>query len=135
MKEFFTKKRIAYVSILAVALITLIILLIAPIGSTGHGFWIYTPNKEFQHCTRHLENYYVTSPFTLSVKPHQYILVEQTIVFTLIGIIFVVFLVLFLVELVKADVFKHTHRPTKTELMQAQIDELQRQVNELKKND
>lgn len=129
MKTFFTKKRIAFTVILIASLITLIALLIAPIGSAGNGFWIYyTYENKFLHCSgAPLQDYGLTSPFTLDIEPYISILIEQTIVFTLVGIIFLVFLVLFIIELKKAGAFKRKH-PTKAQ----RIAELEKQVGELK---
>ncbi|MCM1290191.1 MAG: hypothetical protein NC132_05555 [Corallococcus sp.] len=64
------------------------------------------------------------------------VLVAQTIVFTLVGIIFVVFLALFIVEMKRGGIFAKwfRHRPTKAERLQTQVDELQRQVDELKQS-
>ncbi|MDE7455001.1 MAG: hypothetical protein K2M64_04150 [Clostridia bacterium] len=147
MKKFFNIKRIIYLSIVCVTLLTLIFLLIFPIGvnlsSDRHP-------KVKVYCPYHkrIEEGFVgkntwVSPFTTKCiwlyggleSRHPDILLTQTIVFTIVGIIFVVFLALFAVELKRAGVFTRKHRPTKTEQMQAQIDELQKQVDELTTKD
>lgn len=136
MKKFFNKKRIAFLSIVGASFIILIVLLIFPIGSAGEGFNVYSVyDNEIVFCDHPPQDYMLTSPFTLGVKSIRlYILIEQTIVFTFVGIVFIVFLALLLVELKKAGAFNRTHRHTKTECMQAQIDDLQKQVDELKKD-
>ncbi len=40
-----------------------------------------------------------------------------------------------MVELAKAGAFKRTHRPTKSEQLEARIAELEQQVDELKKGE
>lgn len=75
----------------------------------------------------------LTSPFTLGSSHSYRILVWQTVVFTLVGIVFVVFTTLFIVELRRAGVLKP--RPTKAARLQAQVDDLQKQIDDLKKGD
>lgn len=137
MKAFFTKKRIAFLTIWAVALIVMIILLIVPIGTVGNSFVIYNGySNSFVTCHGTINDFTIRSPFTIGPPPpYHSILVAQTVVFTLVGIIFVVFFVLFMVELKKAGAFNRTHRPTRAERLQAQVDELQKQVDELKKGE
>lgn len=135
MKAFFTKKRIAFLTITSIALLILIILLIVPIGSVGNDFLVYCLyHNKFETCHGSLSEYSRTSPFTMGTI-EKVVLFGQTIVFTLVGIIFVVFFVLFMVELKKAGAFNRTHRPTRAERLQAQVDELQKQVDELKKGE
>lgn len=135
MKNFFTKKRIAFATILTATLLTMIILLIVPIGSFGNVCLIYyTYDHSFVTFTSgHTVLESLNSPFT--IFDNSRILVWQTVVFTLVSIIFVAFATLFTIELVCAGVFNRTPKPTKAERMQAQIDELQKQIDELKNKD
>lgn len=141
MKTFFTKKRIAFLSIMNVSLLLIIFLLIVPIGSLSERCFVYS--TELNEFVTFDTNGYVPifkilhSPFTIGSQYHTKILVVQTIVFTFVAIIFSVFTILFTIELKRAGVFEKlfTHHPTKAEQMQAQIDELQRQVDELKKGE
>lgn len=138
MKQFFTRKRIAFVSILAASLITLIVLLIFPIGSIGGHFVVYSLYyHEFVKCSGTVQNFGLISPFTLGVRGTTlHILVEQTIVFTLVGIVFLVFLILFIVELKRTGIFSKlfAHRHTKTEYLEQRVAEPEQQVDELEEN-
>lgn len=129
MKTFFNKKRIAYLSIICVTLLIMIIILIVPIGSLsdhclcfsiGHG--IYT-----NHTGGKIADV-LTSPFVVA---RSNVLFFQTLVFALLGATFVVFTVLFAIELKRA----HICRPTKAARLQAQVDDLQKQIDELKKGE
>ncbi len=131
MKAFFNIKRIAYLSIICISLIILIVLLIVPLGSWKtnvttfdfeHGIYGTDSNVPIKNN--------LANPFATIFGN---ILLWQTIVFTLIAIVFVVFATLFAIELKCAGIF--SRRPTKAERMQAQIDELQKQVDELKKGE
>ena len=144
MKQFFNIKRIIYLSIICVTFLTLIFMLIFPIGvplvACTSTIVVYDPflkriaTMEFSGSRSLYSD--LLSPFTLP-GPFEdpIILIAQTIVFPIVGVIFLVFLALFLVELKRAGIFNRTHRTTKAERMQAQIDELQKQVDELKKED
>ena len=123
-------------------------MLIFPIGKYSHLHSYVTTYSPHEHKLMHIpvgnKPLDTTSPFTVSYRfrydengkliPDDILLV-QTIVFTLVSIVFVVFAVLFTIELKRAGVFEKLfeHRPTKAERMQAQIDELQKQVEDLKK--
>lgn len=144
MKDFFTKKRITFVSILCITFIALIFMLIFPIGLYPNSFvTVYSPHQHKLIKYRNSGNpTETTSPFT--VKPlfsqdengkliQDNILLVQTIVFSIVGLVFLVFLVLFLVDLKHAGLF--AHRPTKTELLEARVAELEQQVDELKKEE
>ena len=134
MKKFFTKKRIAYLAMICVSLLALIILLFVPIGSLGYSCLVYSTKFYYFIIAESSEQIIkiLQSPFTFGSAT---ILFWQTIAFTLIGIIFIVFLILFVIELKRAGLFKHIHSSTKTDRLQAQIDELQKQVDELKNNE
>lgn len=122
---------------MGVSFIMLIMLLIFPIGSFKANCLIYNC-QESAFVTMDFGSKgvrpWLNNPFIIKVSNDMtFILVAQTIVFTLVAIVFVVFSVLFAIELKRADVFKH--RPTKAERLQAQIDELQKQVDDLKKGE
>ena len=134
MKSFFTKKRIAYLAITCATLLTLIVLLIVPIGSTSNKCYVYVPAaKWFGTLTTSVYPTIgggLTTPFTYGNND---ILVAQTIVFTIVGVVFVVFLTLFTIELAKAGAFKRRpRRPSRVQQLEQQIEELQKQVDELK---
>lgn len=136
MRKFFTKKRITFLSIICISLLILIVLLIVPIGSLSNSCLVFSiKDKRFSKSVGSdliIEG--LSSPFTL--RGSHPILVWQTIVFTVVGIIFVIFLVLLLVDLKKTGYLRLApRRPTKAERLQSQIDELQKQVDELKKGD
>lgn len=136
MKAFFNRKRIIFLAIACAALLTMIILLIFPIGTVGSSFLVYnTYYNRLERAKGSIIEYRFDTPFGRLDKGFSLILVAQTIVFTLVGIIFVVFATLFIVELARAGAFKRPHRPTKAERMQAQIDALQKQVDDLKKGE
>lgn len=146
MKKFFNVKRTIYLAIVCATLLTLILMFIFPIGLYPSSvdyvkvYSTYFKMTQDHPVGKRMFEFDVLSPFTVrnifltewaQVK-YPDILLAQTITFPIVGIIFVVFFVLFMVELKKAGAFKRTHRPTKTERLQAQIDELQKQIDELK---
>ena len=139
MKAFFTRKRIIYTSVLSALLIAMILLLIFPIesGKNSALIWDLEYNKVAKNvyddriCLQIKE--LLETPFSIKVyygKPQ--ILVWQTVVFTLLFAAFVTCTVLFVRDVLKQYPIKR--RPTKRQIMQAQIDALQAQVDELKKD-
>ncbi|MCH5157100.1 MAG: hypothetical protein J1G02_04400 [Clostridiales bacterium] len=132
MKSFFTVKRIAYLAIVFITLMTLVALLIVPIGSRSDSCFVYSTYSKifgtYQNSYHNIKDRLAT-PFSFD----SFVLVAQTIVFTLVGIIFLVFLALFIVELTRAGAFKrHPRSPSKVEQLEKQVAELQKQVDELK---
>lgn len=139
MKAFFTRKRIIYTSVLSALLIAMILLLIFPIESGKNSALIWdleykkvAKNVYDDHICRQIKELLET-PFSIKVyygKPQ--ILVWQTVVFTLLFAAFVTCTVLFVRDVLKQYPIKR--RTTKRQIMQAQIDALQAQVDELKKD-
>lgn len=136
MKKFFNIKQIIYLSIACVTLLTLILLLIFPIGIYANSvtvydtYWNKVLTKDYPYDS---PRDYQLTPFTLSgayysngMSPR--ILLAQTIVFTVVGIVFLVFLVLFLIELIKSGAFKRKSRPSKIQQLEARIAELEKQA-------
>lgn len=139
MKTFFTRKRIIYTSVLSALLIAMILLLIFPIESGKNSALIW--DLEYKKVAKHVYDDRIChqikelleTPFSLKVyygKPQ--ILVWQTVVFTLLFAAFATCTVLFVRDVLKQYPIKR--RPTKRQIMQAQIDALQAQVDELKKD-
>ena len=139
MKAFFTRKRIIYTSVLSALLIAMILLLIFPIESGKNSALIW--DLEYKKVAKHVYDDRICrqikelleTPFSIKVyygKPQ--ILVWQTVVFTLLFAAFVTCTVLFVRDVLKQYPIKR--RPTKRQIMQAQIDTLQAQVDELKKD-
>lgn len=138
MKKFFNIKRVIYLSIVCITLLTLILLLIFPIDIYSSYITVYDTyqkkvvSEDYPYSTPRDAQ---LTPFTLrgwykSGKMYPRILLTQTIVFTIVGVIFLVFLTLFLVELIKAGVFKRKPRPSKIQQLEARIAELEKQAKE-----
>lgn len=133
MKAFFTKKRIILSVVMVVTFVAMIVLLFCPIGvndnecSVIYKFRITTFGTDIEPSVKELMN----SPFTIPWMDGYQFLTYQTIVFTLLFAAFVTCTVLFVRDVLKQYPIKR--RPTKRQIMQAQIDELQAQVDELKK--
>lgn len=133
MKAFFTRKRIIYTSVLSALLIAMILLLIFPIesGKNSALFWDLATNMiataEYDFPIKET----LVTPFYQMFNGKPAILVWQTVVFTLLFAAFVTCTVLFVRDVLKQYPIKC--RPTKRQIMQAQIDALQAQVDELKK--
>ncbi|MCH5157483.1 MAG: FlxA-like family protein [Clostridiales bacterium] len=135
MKSFFTAKRIVYLAIVFITLVTLVILLIVPIGSRSDSCFVYSTYSKvfgtYQNSYHNIKDR-LTTPFSFD----SFVLVAQTVVFTAVSVIFLVFLALFIVDLVKTGAFKrHPRSPSKVEQLEKQVADLQKQVDELKKND
>lgn len=135
MKAFFTKKRIILSVVIAVTFIAMIVLLFCPIGANSNECsaimngrltrFSFPPGKTVKSA--------LTSPFTIySAFDGIPFLTYQTIVFALLFAAFVTCTVLFVRDVLKQYPIKR--RPTKRQVMQAQIDALQAQVDELKKD-
>lgn len=137
MKAFFTKKRIILSVVMTVTFIAMIVLLFCPIGVNGYEcsviyelrittfstWWGASPRQSVKEL--------LNSPFTIPFMDGYLFLTYQTIVFTLLFAAFVTCTVLFVRDVLKQYPIKR--RPTKRQIMQAQIDALQAQVDELKK--
>lgn len=140
MKRFFTKKRIAFLAITCASLITLIVILIVPIGSLKSHALVYIIEwKRFVAWSHYTTiNRALETPFTFySITPPVHcILVWQTAIFTLMGILICIFIALLVVDIKKIGLFPVIHRrPTKTELLEQRVAELEQQVDELKKDE
>ena len=136
MKAFFTRERIIYTSVLSALLIAMVFLLISPIESGKNSALIW--DLEYKKIAKHVFGDSIChqikelleTPFSLYYRK-PLILVWQTVVFTLLFAAFVTCTVLFVRDVLKQ--FPIKRRPTKRQIMQAQIDALQAQVDELKK--
>lgn len=120
MKTFLKRNKIFFFLWVGI-IITLVVILLVPIGTLDHkvlvfyrGSIIYLGFSDF--------NFWdiATSPFTIDES----VLFFQTIVFALLILTLIVSVVLFIVR------WKKEH-PTKMQRMQSQIDELQKQVDDL----
>ena len=134
MKTFFTKKRIILSVVMAVTFVAMIVLLFCPIGvNDNECSVIYELHiTTFSTSTRPSVKELLNSPFTIPFMDDYLFLTYQTIVFTLIFAAFVTCTVLFVRDVLRQYPIKR--RPTKRQIMQAQIDALQAQVDELKKD-
>lgn len=135
MKTFFTKKRIILSVVMVVTFVAMIVLLFCPIGVNSNEcstivngrlmIFSFPPGETVKSA--------LTSPFTVySAFDDVPFLTYQTIVFTLLFAAFVPCTTLFVRDVLKQYPIKR--RPTKRQIMQAQIDALQAQVDELKKD-
>ena len=79
---------------------------------------------------------YMNSPFTIPIYNGVAIVLPQLLVFLTLLQVFVAFLILFTEDIFVQYPIKIRikRRPTKRQIMQAQIDALQAQVDELKKD-
>ena len=137
-KNFFPRKRIIYTSVLSALLIAMVFLLIFPIGVyrntcsvivKGRLSSVILPEKQ-------VVKDYMNSPLTIPTYKGVMFVLPQLLVFLTLLQIFVAFLILF-AENVLAQYptkIRIKRRPTKRQIMQAQIDALQAQVDELKKD-
>ena len=137
-KNFFPRKRIIYTSVLSALLIAMVFLLIFPIGVyrntcsvivKGRLSSVILPEKQ-------VVKDYMNSPLTIPTYKGVMFVLPQLLVFLTLLQIFVAFLIIF-AENVFAQypiIIKIQRRPTKRQIMQAQIDALQAQVDELKKD-
>ena len=134
MRKFLHRKRIIYTSVLSALLIAMVFLLIFPIGSGKNSalLWHLSGNilaiVEYDFPVKET----LVTPFYQMFNGKPAIPVWQTIVFTLLFAAFVTCTVLFVRDVLKQYPIKR--RPTKRQIMQAQIDALQAQVDELKKD-
>ena len=136
MKAFFTRKRIIYTSVLSALLIAMILLLIFPIGVyrntcsvivKGRLSSVILPEKQ-------IVKDYMNSPFTIPTYKGVMFVLPQLLVFLTLLQVFMAFLILFAENVFAQYPIKIKRRPTKRQIMQAQIDALQAQVDELTKD-
>ena len=137
-KNFFTRKRIVYTSVLSALLIAMILLLVFPIGVYRNTCSTIVKGRlsSFMVPEKQVVKDYMNSPFTIPIYNGVAFVLPQLLVFLTLLQVFVAFLILFTEDIFVQYPIKIRikRRPTKRQIMQAQIDALQAQVDELKKD-
>lgn len=135
MKKF-TKKTIILGSVALFCLVFLIYMLIFPLGYFCNCYYAYIaydkritdhPNEIVKVSNAIALDRTGVGPFTFGDGVN----IPQVVVFSITAIAFIVLTVLFLLELKRTNII----RPTKAERLQQQVDDLQKQIDKLKKGE
>ena len=120
MKTFLKRNKIFFFLWVGI-IITLVVILLVPIGTLDHKVLVFYRGSIIYHGFSDFNFWDIaTSPFTIDES----VLFFQTIVFALLILTLIVSVVLFIIR------WKKEH-PTKMQRMQSQIDDLQKQVDDL----
>ena len=120
MKTFLKRNKI-FLFLWVGIIITLVFILLVPIGTLDHKVLVFYRGSIIYHGFSDFNFWDIaTSPFTIDES----VLFFQTIVFALLILTLIVSVVLFIIR------WKKEH-PTKMQRMQSQIDDLQKQVDDL----